>query len=322
MCLLVVIIVFGNSLILACVRKIDEMKSVTGIFLANLAISDLGVGVICLPIAIAASIDETLLGKRFVCNMDGFSLVLFFIGAILTLCAISIQKYIAVVYAMRFIVTRKHAMMMVASVWVISMALAAGPLFGWSRYVYQPGRHQCSTPVPKDKATLSHMGMLLGFGYIIPLATMLFCYGRLYCTTRKHLRRLQKTAIAESVSVTEADLINTLVLVLLAFILCWLPFVVYISYGITQKPVPYYLPTVAFLFGYGNSALNPVIYALRHHSFRKAFKELVSCASQDVTQNRTLLSVVCANSPKAIAKRNEDMEQNKEAFAMDPLIKG
>ena len=323
MCALVLLILCGNSLILACLRKIEEMKSVTGIFLANLAVSDLGVGLICLPIAIAASIDESLLTKEYLCDMDGFSLVLFFIGSILTLCAISLHKYIAVVHAMKIRVTRKRAYISVAVIWMISLGLAAGPLFGWSKYVYKLGRHQCSTPAPDNKTTLSHMIMLLSFGYIIPLFTMIFCYSRLYCTTRKHLRRLKETAIADSVTTTESDLINTLVIVLLGFILCWLPFVAYISYGITKKPIPYYLPTISFLFGYGNSALNPVIYALRHKSFRKGFKEIICTVtrSHNYSQDKTLVSMVAKNSPKVGHRHKIDANVNNGVLTMEPLIR-
>eukprot|EP00795_Rhopilema_esculentum_P002923 gene2923-1165_t len=244
MCLLMVLTLFGNTLILLGVRKIEELKSVTGTFLANLALSDLGVGLVCLPLAIAAAIDETLLRNAAVCNIDGFSLVLFFISSILTMCGISIHKYIAVVYAMQSIVTKKRAMIMLSFVWLISIALAAGPLFGWSKYVYKSGRHQCSTPAPENTTTLSHMILLLNFGYIIPLVTMVFCYSRLYCTTRKHLRRLKANAITDCAGTTsESDLVNTLVIILLTFIICWLPFVVYIAFGILNRPIPFYLPT-------------------------------------------------------------------------------
>ena len=323
MCVLVLVILSGNLLILAGVRKIEEMRSVTGIFLANLAISDLGVGLICLPIAIAASVDENLLSIKFVCSVDGFSLVLFFIGSIQTLCAISVHKHTAVVYAMKITITRKRAYMMVACVWIISLLLAIGPLFGWSKYIHIPGRHQCSTPPPTDRMILSHMIMLLGFGYAIPVFTMIFCYSRLYCTTRAHLRRLKATAISDAISTTESDLINTLVLVLLCFILCWLPFVVYICYGMTKKPIPYYLPTIAFLFGYGNSALNPVIYALRHKSFRKGFKAIIwrITGFNNHSPNNTLMSMVNKNSPRMGLGQKTLTEANNALLVAEPLIR-
>jgi len=170
---------------------------------------------------------------------------------------------------------------------------------------------------------LSHMIMLLGFGYAIPVFTMIFCYSRLYCTTRAHLRRLKATAISDAISTTESDLINTLVLVLLCFILCWLPFVVYICYGMTKKPIPYYLPTIAFLFGYGNSALNPVIYALRHKSFRKGFKAIIWRITRfhNDSPNNTLMTMVNKNSPRMRLGQKTVAKANNAILVVEPLIR-
>ena len=305
---------FGNSLVLACIRRIDELKTMTGLFIANLAVSDLGVGLVCLPFAIAASIDEELLENRSICSIDGFSLVLFFIGSIETLCLISVHKYITVVYAMRKVVTKKRAYIMIASVWVLSLVLASGPLFGWSKYVYKDGRHQCAPSPPKNALERSYFSLLLGFGYVIPVATMLFCYSRLYFTSRQHLRRLRANAITnENVTNSEGKLINTLVLILLAFILCWLPFVVYITFGISRQPIPFYLPTIAFLFGYGNSALNPIIYVLRHQSFRKSFWEVICLATRSHRSNdATLVSIVSRYSPKLRSRKQRMQSSHKK----------
>ena len=307
---------FGNILVLACIRRIDELKTMTGLFIANLAVSDLGVGLICLPFAIAASIDEELLKNKLICSMDGFSLVLFFIGSIETLCMISVHKYITVVYPMRTVITKKRAYIMIASVWVLSLALASGPLFGWSKYVYKDGRHQCTPSPPKNALERSYFFLLLGFGYVIPVTTMLFCYSRLYFTSRKHLRRLRANAITnENVTNSESKLINTLVLILMAFILCWLPFVVYITFGISRRPIPFYLPTIAFLFGYGNSALNPIIYVLRHQSFRKGFWEVICLTTMSHRSNdATFVSIVSRYSPK-LRVRKQRMQPSPKNVA-------
>lgn len=308
--------IFGNTLVLACTRKIDELKTVTGLFIANLAASDLGVGLVCLPFAIAASIDEELLENKLICNMDGFSLVLFFIGSIETLCMISVHKYITVVYAMRTIITKKRAYIMIASVWILSLVLASGPLFGFSKYVYKDGRHQCAPLSPKNALDRSYFFLLLAFGYIIPVATMLFCYSRLYFTSRQHLRRLKANAITnENATTSERKLINTLVMILLAFIFCWLPFVVYITFGISKRPIPFYLPTIAFLFGYGNSALNPIIYVLRHQSFRKGFWEVLCLATSSHRSNDgTFVSIISRYSPK-LRSRKQRMQSGTRNVA-------
>eukprot|EP00794_Sanderia_malayensis_P019990 gene19988-21950_t len=288
--ILIIIIVFastGNSLVLICVCRIKEMKTVTGVFLANLAASDLGVSLFCIPVAIVASFKENILEDTYLCGFNGFTLVLFFIGSIQTMSVISIHKYIAVVHAMRTTVTKKRACVALVLIWFVSMILAIGPAVGWDKYTHIKGRHQCSTASPTSPAAYSYLVMLLMFGYVLPLLTMLFCYARLYCTTRKHIKRLKASAITNcNEAEAENQLINTLLIILLTFIICWLPFVVYIVYGILNIHIPFYMPTIAFLFGYGNSALNPIIYALRHRSFRRGFWEILTVCFNENIRNR------------------------------------
>ncbi len=279
--------IIGNSLVLTCVCKIKEMKTVTGVFLANLAASDLCVAFFCITLAIAASFNESILNNYITCHFNGFTLVLFFISSIQTLSAISVHKYIAVVHAMQTTVNKKRACVALASIWILSLVLAAGPIFGWSDYVYELGRHQCGTKPPDTPNSLSHIIMLLLFGYVLPVVTMVFCYSRLYCTTKRHIQRLKTSAITNQKEAnSERQLINTLFIILLTFILCWLPFVVYITYGLMAIKMPYYLPSIAFLFGYGNSAVNPIIYALRHRSFRKGFWEILTVCFNENVRNR------------------------------------
>ena len=308
--------ILGNSLVILCISRIKEMRTVTGVFLVNLAVSDLGVASICVPVAIAASVDSPMLGNPVLCNLNGFSLVFFFLASIQTLSAISVHKYITVVFAMRTTVTKNRARVVLAIVWIISLVLATGPTIGWSQYEYSPGRHQCSPKTPKSIGGYSHMASLLSFGYIIPVITMTFCYSRLYCTSRKHMRRLRANAITnDNEGTSERDLINTLVIILLGFIVCWLPFVVYIVYGMQDLPIPFYMPSLAFLFGYGNSALNPIIYALRHKSFRKGFREVLTiCFRAEVRQKyATATTLMCKDSPMTRShksRRNVDGNKN------------
>ena len=267
--------VVGNILVCWLIARKPEMRTVTGIFLVNLALSDLGVAFTGIPMSMATYIDHAILHSKSTCTFNAFCLVLFFITSINTLTAISIHKYITVVHSMRLILTKKRSYYVIGIVWLISLLLAIGPIFGWSKYIYLEGRHQCSPAAPDNLSASSHLITMLLFGYILPVSTMLYCYTRIYIVTRKHIKRFKRTTMKGSPVTSEAHIINTLVIVLLVFMLCWLPFLVYISFAIAQAHIQYFLPVLAFTFGYGNSALNPIIYALRHKTFRRGFKDII-----------------------------------------------
>ncbi|XP_078421305.1 alpha-2A adrenergic receptor [Cetorhinus maximus] len=62
------------------------------------------------------------------------------------------------------------------------------------------------------------------------------------------------------------------------FVICWFPF--FFTYSLSAIcpelcPVPERLFKFFFWFGYCNSSLNPVIYTIFNHDFRKAFKKIL-----------------------------------------------
>ena len=268
--------VVGNIMVCLCVYLKQEMRSITAMFLVNLAIADLGTGIFSLPMAIASVIDVSILHSKVTCNLNAFCIVLFFTSSINTMAATSVYKYWTVGFAMKSKVTRKRALLMIACIWLISVALAAGPLFGWNKYHLLHGRYQCSPNPPRETSEYLHLFALLLFGYAIPVPLMTFCYARIYLISKSHFKRMKENAVSDvSLLKSEAHLITTLWIVLIAFIFCWLPFVIYLVAGILNKTIPFHLPILAFTFGYSNSILNPLVYGLRVKSFRAGFKEIL-----------------------------------------------
>ncbi|XP_045710181.1 alpha-2A adrenergic receptor [Phyllostomus hastatus] len=66
-----------------------------------------------------------------------------------------------------------------------------------------------------------------------------------------------------------------LAVVIGVFVVCWFPF--FFTYTLTAVgcPVPRTLFKFFFWFGYCNSSLNPVIYTIFNHDFRRAFKKIL-----------------------------------------------
>ena len=268
--------VIGNALVCLCVYLRQEMRSITAMFLVNLAIADLGTGVFCLPMAIATILDVSILGNKTICNLNAFCIVLFFITSINTMAATSVYKYWTVGFPMKSRMTRKNALYVIVLIWLVSIILAAGPIFGWNQYYLLQDRFQCSPKSPETLNEYSHLFALLLFGYALPVPLMTFCYARVYCISKSHFNRMRRNTVSDiNLLKSETHLIATLWIVLVAFILCWLPFVIYLIAGIIHSSIPYYLPILAFTFGYSNSTLNPVVYGLRLKSFREGFKDII-----------------------------------------------
>lgn len=66
-----------------------------------------------------------------------------------------------------------------------------------------------------------------------------------------------------------------LAVVIGVFVVCWFPFFFTYTLIAVGCPVPYQLFNFFFWFGYCNSSLNPVIYTIFNHDFRRAFKKIL-----------------------------------------------
>lgn len=66
-----------------------------------------------------------------------------------------------------------------------------------------------------------------------------------------------------------------LAVVIGVFVVCWFPFFFTYTLIAVGCPVPNQLFNFFFWFGYCNSSLNPVIYTIFNHDFRRAFKKIL-----------------------------------------------
>ena len=93
------------------------------------------------------------------------------------------------------------------------------------------------------------------------------------------LQSEQEKKLAEQRSRREHKAANTLVLITICVIVCWLPF--YTMYTVSSIFGLKFASTSNFYFklsiwlGYTNSFLNPIIYAITNPYYREAFKRLI-----------------------------------------------
>ena len=120
---------------------------------------------------------------------NGFISVVSCVAIIMTLCCISLDRYIAVTRPTRYktIVTVKRACFTLLVVWGQGILYASFPLFGWSKYTYHPGTLHCSPAWTADCSLYIFLA-LVGFG--IPTSLMIFTYIRIFFVIRKHRRKV------------------------------------------------------------------------------------------------------------------------------------
>lgn len=199
------IIVFaavGNALVVASVLRDRRLRAPTHWLIANLAAADLLLSVAVLPVSSAHEIlDRWAFGSVF-CDVWAALDVLCCTASILSLCVISVDRYVGVSRPLAYssIVTRRRAGLAALSVWLASVLISVGPLLGWKQ-ARTPDDTACDITEEPYYALFSSLA-----SFYIPLAVILVMYCRVYIVAKRTSRSLELGVRKERINSTEVTL--------------------------------------------------------------------------------------------------------------------
>ncbi|XP_015604205.1 octopamine receptor Oamb [Cephus cinctus] len=195
-----VMVVLGNVLVILAVCHTTKLRNVTNMFIVSLAVADLMVGVAVLPFSATWEVFKVWIFGDLWCSIWLAVDVWMCTASILNLCAISLDRYLAVTRPVIYpqIMSPKRARLLVAAVWVLSFVICFPPLVGWKDKKSHPshnttfsqsGRFNSTSifvpvkPCPWICELTNDAGYVvysaLGSFYI-PMLVMLFFYWRIY----------------------------------------------------------------------------------------------------------------------------------------------
>ncbi|EDO43759.1 predicted protein, partial [Nematostella vectensis] len=228
--------IIGNLMVCYVVLSNKRLWTEMNMFLVNLAFGDLAVGLICMVFPLITAIKrEWIFGRGILCQLNACCNSVLFCSTIFTHTVISIDRYIVIVHPMKKIMTRKKAALMIVGVWVFSVFIVLGPVFGWGRMEYNASTLQCGFGFPRDKMASMYIVIVAIIAFIIPLLIMTYTYIRIYISVLEHTRRMSETATAmqqQAVFSAQKRIVFTFFIALLAFFACWAPFFSFIAFAV------------------------------------------------------------------------------------------
>ncbi|CAB3999669.1 tyramine receptor 1-like [Paramuricea clavata] len=199
--LFILLIVLGSLLILLVIYITKQYQSPSGVLIGNLALIDLLVGGFLLPFGIPALFFDGWSSGRELCVLNGFTNQVlscvapggpgYEVGvALLTLAAISLDRYVAIIHAIRYhqIMTLKRVWLIIFILWVFGVISGIFPLLGWGRYIYLHGTSLCVTDFKSDKSFTLFIFVVV-FG--IPLNVIFVTYFQIFRAVRKQVRAIR-----------------------------------------------------------------------------------------------------------------------------------
>lgn len=262
------IIMAGNSLVIVAYRANERLQTRTNIFIVSLAVSDLLVGAVSVPMWTYLTFVNYLnvlpgLYDCYIC-LDLFS----GLASIFHLTAISFERYFAISrpfdYDTLSFAVYKH---LLVAAWLAAAIMAA---------LSQVNR------LSTLKTVYTVVVFILGF--TIPAILMFIMYARIFRTARLLIRKTPRIQIAEAIGKRvreEKKIAVTVSIVTGLFLLAWLP--LFVVSGLAQYCASC-LPkgdgiTALVVFvkwmHYSNSLVNPIVYAFRHEEMRASALKVI-----------------------------------------------
>ncbi|XP_074619196.1 octopamine receptor beta-2R-like [Acropora palmata] len=310
--LLVIILssLMGNTLILLAIYRNHSLRCITSFFIANLAMADFLLALLGMPFTMASSITYHWIFGDIWCKINGMLNSIFCIASMLSLAAVSIDRYVAIIKPLQYplIMTPPVALGMVTYVWLHAIICAFLPVFGWSNYAYITNESICTADWGKN---FSYTLFIFAFSFFTPLIIMAYCYFHILRAAKKQSKKISprvgeireetlQTIVAVPVpAVTsekadkekeakekfrrETRAAKTLLIVMGTFLFCWAPHFIGMTCLLFEEckrswPDEYFATTtwLAML----NSGCNPIIYGVMNKKFRQSFKDIIMCTKR------------------------------------------
>ncbi|XP_053175194.1 dopamine receptor D4a [Scomber japonicus] len=187
--LLILFIIFGNLLVCLSVFTERALKTTTNYFIVSLAVADLMLAVLVLPLFVYSEFQDGV-WTLSTALCDGLMTmdVLLCTASIFNLCAISVDRFIAVLIPLNY--NRKHVdtrqAVLLSATWILALAVASPVMFGINNV---PGRDPTECKLENDDYVLYSSVC----SFFIPCPIMLL----LYCGMFRGLRRWEESRKAK-----------------------------------------------------------------------------------------------------------------------------
>ncbi|XP_077354518.1 neuropeptide FF receptor 2-like [Festucalex cinctus] len=285
----------GNGVVCFMVLRRRSMRTVTNLFILNLAVSDLLVGIFCMPTTL---VDNIITGWPFgnlVCKLSGMVQGISVSASVFTLVAIAVDRFRCIVHPFKQKLTIATSKLIIAVIWVLAASISC-PSGVMLHVAQEPSvrivlrrRHDsrpfywCRENWPSPDMRKVYTTVLFVNIYLAPLALIVIMYARIGLA-------LFKSAVAgasprpgpegrHAVSRKKKRVIAMLLVVALLFTLSWLPLWTlmmlsdYASLTEGQhRVVNIYLYPLAHWLAFFNSSVNPIIYGFFNENFRRGFQ--------------------------------------------------
>ncbi|KAJ6667680.1 hypothetical protein lerEdw1_016001 [Lerista edwardsae] len=275
-----------NGIIIILTIRYKLLRAPINYAMVNLSVAD----IFSIVIGLCPTTDANLQGYSFqsksFCIFQGFCVALFALlfplpdvglVALWSVAVCAVERYLVVCRPFKAIqFGKKHAILALIFVWLWSMVWTIPPLLGWSSYDMEGIASNCAPAWHREdwRSRSYHLSLLICC-FLVPLTLILLSYGKLVYS----LRKVAKSGMVQSNSTqrAESQVTKTVVVMILAFLLSWMPYAIFALAKVVKpevivdpkiQSIPMYMAKTGTIY-------NPVVYICLNKQYRE--KVVASC---------------------------------------------
>ncbi|XP_069583968.1 neuropeptide Y receptor type 4-2-like isoform X1 [Ranitomeya imitator] len=289
--LLIFFCLLGNSSLIYVICRRKEKGNVTHILIANLAFSDILVGIFCLPFTVVYTIMDYWMFGRCLCKITNFIGCASVTVSVMILVLIALERHQLILHPTGWKPNVSQAYTAVLLVWGLASLLALplvyavdlkdGPHKNISKVLdFLVDKSVCAEYWTSGQQRMAYTLTLLLLQYVIPLCFIICCYLRISV----HLRQREGLFGRSYNHMRKVNLM--LASMLGAFAVCYLPlqmFNIIVEWNHHLISVCYHnlIFSLCHLLAMISTCINPIIYGLLNSNVKQEIKILVQkCKGQ------------------------------------------
>ncbi|XP_007449335.1 PREDICTED: adenosine receptor A3-like [Lipotes vexillifer] len=287
--------IVGNVLVICVVKLNPSLQNTTFYFIVSLALADIAVGVLVMPLAIVISLGVTI--HFHGCLLMTCLLLIFTHASIMSLLAIAVDRYLRVKLTVRYkrFTTQRRIRLALGLCWLVSFLVGLTPMFGWNVKLNSE-YHKNLTSLSCQFRSVMRMDYMVYFSFFtwifIPLVVMCAIYLDIFYVIRNKLNQnFSNSKETGAFYGREFKTAKSLFLVLFLFALSWLPLSIINCIIYFNGKVPQVVLYLGILLSHANSMMNPIIYAYKIKKFKETYllilKSCVICQPSNSLDSST-----------------------------------
>ena len=274
-----VIDIVANAAIIFIIAKNKQIQNTVNLLIINLSVSDIVAGIAVYPyLFIGISQDDKQ--ADYLCGIKN-GLIMFYAAAVvnfLTLGALSFSRYMLINHPtkVKWRMRKGHVKWISIASWFLGTALFLPNIVAF-RYFPEVGICKGFWPKWFNKSAFFSITVLL---MIVPFASLTFTFASTVYTLwfKASTRRLTRTNSVSGVQSSRKKVTILLGLLVLALIICWLPFSVFWT---LSSATSYFIGSlenqikklrvmrICLLIAFLNTVLDPIIYAVGNRQIKE-----------------------------------------------------